>query len=98
MADGDGVRTMRFFGIRDLMPQVRALYQRGGGYKRAADQMLLLFERFKEGAESAAHEVFKGFNRTKHGESRIEHCVKYDLSQFCRLVTIQDHGVCLLCF
>lgn len=92
------LRMMRFFGIRELLPQVRALYQRGGGYKRAADQVLQLLERVKEGTETAADEVFKGFAVTKHGETRIDHCVKYDLSQFCRLVTVQDNGVCLLCF
>ena len=36
---------------------------------------------------SEAHQV------TNHGESRIKHCVKYDLPGACRLVTVHNEGV-----
>jgi hypothetical protein len=33
---------------------------------------------------------------TKWGESRIKHCVKYDLVGYARLITVQTNGFCLL--
>ena len=39
----------------------------------------------------------KAFKTTKHGETRIKKCVKYDLHDFCRLVTVKDgEGTTLL--
>ena len=39
----------------------------------------------------------KAFKTTKHGETRIKKCVKYDLHNFCRLVTVKDgEGTTLL--
>ena len=39
----------------------------------------------------------KAFKTTNHGETRIKKCVKYDLHNFCRLVTVKDgEGTTLL--
>jgi len=35
---------------------------------------------------------------TNHGESRIKHCIKYDLPGACRLVTVQNEGVIYILF
>lgn len=43
-------------------------------------------------------EVFAGIPTTNNGESRIQHCVKYDLQGSCRLVTVQHNDICFLMF
>ena len=42
--------------------------------------------------------AFANLNVTNHGESRIQHCVKYDLGKGYRLVTIKHAGVVSLEF
>lgn len=42
--------------------------------------------------------AFAKLNVTNHGESRIQHCVKYDLGRGYRLVTIKHQGVVSLEF
>ena len=41
---------------------------------------------------------FIGLNITNHGESRLPKCVKYDLGEGWRLVTVQDDRTCGLVF
>lgn len=42
---------------------------------------------------------FSGLTRpTRHGETRIRHCVKYDLIGFWRLVTIQNQNACFFLY
>ena len=41
---------------------------------------------------------FAGLNVTNHGESRLPKCVKYDLGEGWRLVTVQDERTCGLVF
>ena len=41
---------------------------------------------------------FRSVKKTKHGETRIAKCVKYDLYDFYRLVTIQDGNAITLLF
>jgi hypothetical protein len=41
---------------------------------------------------------FRGMQLTHHGESRIKHCVKYDLQGYSRLVTVQTQGYCALLY
>ena len=43
-------------------------------------------------------EPLRVVKKTKHGETRIPKCVKYDLHGFFRLVTIQDGGAVLFVF
>lgn len=76
------------------MLSVRALYQKGGPNQRAAEQVNALVGRISSGETQPFH----GMRLTKHGERRIEKCVKYDLTDRARLITIIDGGLCLLCF
>ena len=41
---------------------------------------------------------FVGMTLTNHGETRIKKCIKYDLTGYARLITIQDSGIVLFCF
>lgn len=91
-------RLMRFFGINAMMEHLRRLYAKGGGFARAAKQVTEIIEKIPEDKEVDANQVFGGIRVTKHGEDRIQHCVKYDLTSACRLVTVQDNGVCVFCY
>lgn len=68
----------------------------GGKFGKAAAQVtgVLTLAQRKE----IVAEVFAGIPTTNHGESRIQHCVKYDLQGSCRLVTVQHNGICFLMF
>lgn len=71
------------------------LYKRGGRYQKAAKDILAMLERSRDASYG---DPFEGMRHTKHGESRIDHCVKYDLNGFCRLITVQTDGRCILLF
>src|ERR1051325_8684446 len=74
----------------DFVKSLRRLRQSGGSKQKAADKVLQIVGNFALGAD----ELFK---LTNHGESRIKHCVKYDLPGACRLVTVQnEHAVWFL--
>jgi len=78
----------------DFTPGIRALFKRGGPYQRAARTAEAVVGRITNGEP----DPFKGIAFTKHGEKRIPKCRKYDLSGRCRLITVVDNGVCVLCF
>ena len=67
------------------------LRKRGGVHQKAAEEAARMITHFDLNI-SEAHQV------TNHGESRIKHCVKYDLPGFCRLVTVQNEGVIYVLF
>jgi superfamily I DNA/RNA helicase len=79
---------------KDLLPSVRDLYKKGGPYQKAAETVQMIIGRI----HSSEAEPFKGITTTKHGESRIEKCKKYDLTGFARLITVNRQHVCLLLF
>jgi superfamily I DNA/RNA helicase len=74
-----------FLNRDDFVKSLRRLRQSGGSKQKAADKVLQILGNFALGAE----ELFK---LTNHGESRIQHCVKYELPGACRLVTIQNEN------
>ena len=79
---------------KDFMPSVRALYQKGGRFQRAAGQVQALMGRLQD----SEVDPFVGMKLTNHGENRIKKCLKFDLTGFARLITIKNNGVTLLCF
>ena len=85
---------MRFLQGEAFTLSLRDLYQKGGRYQKAAETVQRIWGRAKLDGTSF-EEVFQGVARTNHGEGRIPHCVKYDLSGFARLVTVVNNGVCL---
>lgn len=88
---------MRFLQGEAFTLSLRDLYQKGGRYQKAAQTVQSIWGRAKlEG--SSYEEVFRGVALTNHGETRVPHCVKYDLTGFARLVTVVNNGVCLFLF
>ncbi|MCM4162999.1 MULTISPECIES: UvrD-helicase domain-containing protein [unclassified Arenibacter] len=77
-----------------LKEQIKALHRRGGHYQKAAIKINSIIGSINMGEA----QPFKGVPLTNHGESRIKHCIKYDLNGACRLITIQDNNVCALVF
>ncbi len=84
---------MEFKQHRDFMPSLRRLYQMGGMFQKSAEKVNAVIGRI-----STDQEPLKGLRLTKHGESRINKCIKYDLTGFARLITIDDNGIVLFCF
>lgn len=81
----------------EIKKQIQRLYEQGGNFQKAAEKCkILLYDLTSKNANPI--EVVSKIPMTNHGESRIKHCVKYDLSGFCRLVTIQDNGWLVLLF
>jgi superfamily I DNA/RNA helicase len=74
--------------FREALMQLR---KRGGVFQKAAEEAARMITHFDLDI-SEAHQV------TNHGESRIKHCVKYDLPGACRLVTVQNEGVIYVLF
>ncbi|MBK8752315.1 MAG: UvrD-helicase domain-containing protein [Candidatus Competibacteraceae bacterium] len=87
---------MKYQEYKDFMNSLRDLNQKGGKFKRAADTVLAILT--KKGENLPVSDVFKGVPTTNHGENRIKNCIKYDLSGFARLITIQTNDICLLMF
>lgn len=66
----------------------------GGRSQNVAGKLEKMQGRLSMGEKAPFH----GFNVTNHGESRIKHCVKYDLGDGYRLVTVQNDNYICLCF
>lgn len=82
--------------LPEFRKSLRALYRKGGQFQKAADKVNSIIGGVH--TQSMGEDPLKGTKKTKHGENRIEKCVKYDLSGYARLITIQDSGVVLFCF
>lgn len=83
---------MQYMFTKSLVNGVAALNRRGGPYARAAKDVEALLGRISRGDA----DPFKGLQTTNHGENRIKHCVKYDLTGRSRLVTVVNAGICFL--
>jgi len=86
---------MEYFDGQDFMTSVRTLSQKGM-YRNAVQEVQALRSRIYDGW--VENEVFTGLKLTNHGETRIPHCLKYDLQGRARLVTVVNNGVCILLF
>ena len=77
---------MQFVYTKVFLGALRKMKRTGGRKGKAADQVNALLGRITTGDDNP----LQGLRPTKHGETRIKKCVKYDLTDFCRLVTIHD--------
>ena len=87
---------MKFVHYRDLFGSVQTLAQRGGKFSRAAAQVAGVLKMAQR--KNNPSDVFIGIPTTKNGESRIQHCTKYDLQASCRLITVQHNNICFLMY
>ena len=77
-----------------ITDQIKSLHRSGGHFQLAAQKIKSILGDVSIGSENP----LKDIPLTNHGESRIKHCIKYDLNGFCRLITIQDNGICAIVF
>lgn len=89
---------MKYVQNDGFMESLQRLYQKGGLFQKAAKEIQAAWGRAKISESAPLEDVFHGMNLTNHGETRIEHCRKYDLNGFSRLVTIVDNDVCIFLF
>ncbi len=85
---------MEYFIDKNIRPQLISLTNRGGHFQKAADRIKKILYEIKDNYANP----FKDIPQTNHGESRVKHCVKYDIPGFCRLITVQSKGICVLIF
>jgi hypothetical protein len=90
--------AVRFMQYKDFAPSVQKLMSKGGKYQKAAETALFAFGNATSGAAVTVEKVFAGIPLTNHGESRISHCRKYDLTGYARLITVYSNGICMFLF
>ena len=66
---------------------LQALYKRGGRFQKAADRIAAAL------VNPSGESLLAGLTPTHHGENRIKHCVKYDLTGACRLITVSAQAL-----
>jgi hypothetical protein len=81
------------FETKEFRNALRSMKIAGGRKSKAADQVLAM-----RSSVGLLDDPFQSLRKTKHGESRISGCVKYDLSDFCRLITVVGNGCVFLLF
>lgn len=74
-----------------------ALFQKGGRYQKAAERVYQAWGKAHAG-DGNFDAVFNGLTLTNHGEDRIAHCRKFDLTGFARLVTTYSNNLCIFLF
>jgi superfamily I DNA/RNA helicase len=74
--------TLRLYG--DFGRALNKLWRKGGRFQKAADEVLAVI-----GSASLRDDPFASLRQTHHGESRIKNCIKFDLENFCRLITVR---------
>jgi hypothetical protein len=84
---------IEIFETKEFLNAVRAMKRAGGRKGKAAEQVMAM-----RGSLGVLENPFESLRKTKHGESRIAGCVKYDLNDFCRLITVVGSGCIFLLY
>ena len=92
------VKKTQFLAYKEFLPSLKALMQKGGLFQKAAKTVQSAWGLANTQDQYTYEEVFAGIPLTNHGESRIAHCVKYDLTKFSRLVTAYSNDICIFLF
>ena len=85
---------MQYIQHRDFFDSVRRLKKKGGKFTTAANKVNALLGEISNGVDNPLN----GFKVTRNNESRIPKCVKYDITGFSRLITVQADKACILLF
>jgi hypothetical protein len=84
---------VEIYETKEFLKALKAMKLVGGRKSKAADQVLAM-----RSSVGLLEDPFQSLRKTKHGESRIAGCVKYDLQEFCRLITVTGNGCIFLLF
>jgi hypothetical protein len=85
---------MKYIHTKDFAKMISNLMQRGGNYQKAAGKVAQVLGLVKLEKE----DPLMSLPVTHSGETRIKHCVKYDLPGRCRLITVQNNGFCFFVY
>lgn len=86
---------MEYLLHKQFQASLQALFRKGGPFRKAADQVHAMVQKAQSGM-SEKEILDKGL--THHGETRIQHCVKYDLTARARLVVVRHENVTVFLF
>lgn len=86
---------MQYVMYKDFGDSLKSLYNKGGPFRKAADCVLAIKQKASDKYDFK--DVFS-VATTHHGESRIPHCTKYDLTGRARLVTVCSNDICMFLF
>lgn len=89
---------MKYFLYQDFTPSLQKMHQNGGHFRKAAETVKKAVADLTIYGTELAEDIFKDIPKTNFGENRIDKCIKYDLSGYSRLITIQDNGIIAICF
>jgi hypothetical protein len=84
--------AIEYFKTKDFDRSLNGAIQGGGRGQKTAMKVRAIVGSVED------LDPFRGFPVTKHGESRIPHCVKYELGDGWRLVTQQTEKTCFFLF
>lgn len=85
---------MEYLKSKDLVKCLRDLKIRGGKGQAIASKVLTVLGNLAVDSASP----LEGLKVTNHGETRIKHCVKFDLGDGYRLITVQNDKYVLFCY
>ncbi len=85
-------KEISIFRYRDLTKSLARLQKRGGRPQKVAQRIYAWL-----GHPDTAGQLANA-KMTNHGESRVKSCVKYDLGDGFRLITVQTKNAIFLCF
>lgn len=85
---------MKHVVYKDFRESLSKLYSKGGRYQKSSEKIYALIGK----ANLLEADPFDGICVTNYGEHRIKHCIKRDIGDGCRLITIVNNGVTALCF
>ncbi|HPE62373.1 MAG TPA: hypothetical protein PLB10_18750 [Thiolinea sp.] len=88
---------MKYYKHPEFISSLHALHDKGGKYRKSADKVLAILAKMQE-KSVFADKIIYGISLTKNGENRIQHCVKYDIGNGCRLVTVKSGSEQILLF
>ncbi len=90
--------AVRFMQYKDFRASLHLLMRKGGKFQKAGNTVLSILGKVSTDPATSVEDVFAGVTLTNHGESRVAHCRKYDLTGYARLVTAYSNGVCMFLF
>ena len=85
---------MEYVHSKHLQKGLTMLAKRGGKFQKAAQIVYEVIGKVTSGDS----EPFRSCKATNYGENRLKHCVKYDLTGACRLVTVVHADITFLLY
>lgn len=85
---------------KSFKESLQELIKSGGPYKKAGDKIRRVIGdiSLSQDENITSYNPLSELQMTNHGETRIKHCIKYQLPGGCRLITIVNNGLCIFVY